>query len=593
MPRDELQTDLPTQLALSFDEAAASERDDPCSPEPDASPTPHPATFADLLARIEADGGLPLAKRKNWLSRLRTLLRVTGTDIHAPVDRPRLLRLLDRLAAEHRGLGQQTRYNVRSAIRGMTERYHLAQPRPRPRDLSPSWRRIQTTCDVPLWRGISALAYWADRDGIRPEAVSQQDFEALRAFLRDETLESNTERKACRIVYCWNRIASQHPALGLAPLTWQSRRHRVSRDWEDLPGPFVASIMRYKEQALRPSVADTRGLAKPLAPRTVDDHVEGFRRAASVLLDQGFAADRLVGIATLCEAAAFRLWVEAEHARLGPEHCKALFNTVAALVAWARRTEAVDSGQIATMKAVLPKLGRRKPELTAKNRERLRAFADVEVQRRWLGLGDILVARAAKTDNPSKRDLLIQTALLHELLVAAPLRFGNIAALDLDRHFRWEGRGRSRRLRLILTAAEVKNRRDLEVELPSRVAALFERYLAEARPLLCADLTCRSLWPGRDGGAKHQVSLADQLKKTVRRDVGVTINPHLYRHLSAFFYLKRHPQDFETIRQLLGHKALSTTMAFYVEIDRMWASRQWGETLDTLRAERGDRGRRR
>jgi hypothetical protein len=37
------------------------------------------------------------------------------------------------------------------------------------------------------------------------------------------------------------------------------------------------------------------------------------------------------------------------------------------------------------------------------------------------------------------------------------------------------------------------------------------------------------------------------------------------RHLAAFVFLKEHPGEYETVRRLLGHKQITTTIAIYAD----------------------------
>src|SRR5215469_15884193 len=54
---------------------------------------------------------------------------------------------------------------------------------------------------------------------------------------------------------------------------------------------------------------------------------------------------------------------------------------------------------------------------------------------------------------------------------------------------------------------------------------------------------------------------------SIREDSG----PHQFRHLVAKLYLDRHPDAFETVQRLLGHKSRETTMRFYRELDAILA----------------------
>ena len=70
-----------------------------------------------------------------------------------------------------------------------------------------------------------------------------------------------------------------------------------------------------------------------------------------------------------------------------------------------------------------------------------------------------------------------------------------------------------------------------------------------------------------------------RLVKAAQRYGGFTINPHLYRHLAAYFYVDDHPGDYETVRRLLGHKSLETTLMFYADFERLAASRRFAENV--------------
>jgi integrase len=48
--------------------------------------------------------------------------------------------------------------------------------------------------------------------------------------------------------------------------------------------------------------------------------------------------------------------------------------------------------------------------------------------------------------------------------------------------------------------------------------------------------------------------------RSIKKVIGLTVNAHLFRHVCAFLYLKAHPGDYETVRLLLGHTSLATTV---------------------------------
>jgi integrase len=55
------------------------------------------------------------------------------------------------------------------------------------------------------------------------------------------------------------------------------------------------------------------------------------------------------------------------------------------------------------------------------------------------------------------------------------------------------------------------------------------------------------------------------------------LTPHQFRHLSAKVLLDAEPGSFETVKQLLGHTSIKTTVGAYAGIDSRRAARhhQW------------------
>jgi integrase len=64
--------------------------------------------------------------------------------------------------------------------------------------------------------------------------------------------------------------------------------------------------------------------------------------------------------------------------------------------------------------------------------------------------------------------------------------------------------------------------------------------------------------------------------------VGVVMTPHQFRHLAAKLFLDLHPNEFETVRKLLGHKSIETTMRYYRELDAALAGKRYAALLDGL-----------
>jgi integrase len=176
--------------------------------------------------------------------------------------------------------------------------------------------------------------------------------------------------------------------------------------------------------------------------------------------------------------------------------------------------------------------------------------------------------------------LLAQVAIVHAILTNAPMRFSNLLDLDFERHFRPKGTGPRATWILSVPRDEVKNEQHLEFELSVETAAMLRLYRDRYRAVLVEARGSTLLFPGRKGGHKHHVTLSQQLCRTVRARTGIRLHPHLYRHIAAYIYLRAHPGDFETVRQLLGHTSIDTTRRFYADFDRFFAQHQYLKVLE-------------
>jgi integrase len=75
------------------------------------------------------------------------------------------------------------------------------------------------------------------------------------------------------------------------------------------------------------------------------------------------------------------------------------------------------------------------------------------------------------------------------------------------------------------------------------------------------------------------VTLASQVTRLLRRELGVRLSPHQFRHLLGYIYLLRHPHGHEVVRRMLGHRDIRTTIKFYAGMEMAEAARQYEAVL--------------
>ncbi|MGC2080246.1 MAG: site-specific integrase [Xanthobacteraceae bacterium] len=158
-----------------------------------------------------------------------------------------------------------------------------------------------------------------------------------------------------------------------------------------------------------------------------------------------------------------------------------------------------------------------------------------------------------------------------------PIRIKNLAGLRIDRHLQTFGD----RTFLSIASDETKNAVAIDRELPAQLARQIEIYIRKYRPVL---LKTPSPWlfPGENGGERPAGGFGQQIADFIAKEVGVVLTPHQFRHLAAKLYLDQHPDGFETVRRLLDHKSIETTMRNYRELEAALASKRYASVLEKL-----------
>jgi integrase len=68
-----------------------------------------------------------------------------------------------------------------------------------------------------------------------------------------------------------------------------------------------------------------------------------------------------------------------------------------------------------------------------------------------------------------------------------------------------------------------------------------------------------------------------------KKEIGLTINMHLFRHIAAQIWLHSHPGQHEVVKRLLGHSALSQTLNVYAGFEAGTSARLFAEVIEAAR----------
>jgi integrase len=252
------------------------------------------------------------------------------------------------------------------------------------------------------------------------------------------------------------------------------------------------------------------------------------------------------------------------------------------LIDVARFHVGVAPDHLAELKRLAAKLPAVPLDLTDKNKALIADLDSEHLRAALYRLPEELLAEVSrKLDGPRFPFVMAQVGIAVDILLVAPLRSQNLCRLNWRRHFA-EPNGTRGRLLLHIPAVETKSgKRELIFELPPDVARRLRWYRKHVLPRLGADPN-GDLFVLKGGKLKAQATLSQQVSETLAARVGLNMTIHQHRHIAAVSYLDQHPEDFETVRELLGH-AWSKTTRIYAGNGSKRASRAFGDFVTSQR----------
>jgi len=200
----------------------------------------------------------------------------------------------------------------------------------------------------------------------------------------------------------------------------------------------------------------------------------------------------------------------------------------------------------------------------------------VNLPRRLMAMAD-----ARRKTSPVTSAVLAQMAIAVRILLVAPVRIENLSEIRLGENLIRPGGPRALYF-LTFERYDVKNDISLDFEFDKLTTQLIDHYVQHHRPQLMRGRSHNFLIPGIAGNRKGKTTFGEQISKCVWKHVGVKLTPHQFRHCAAALLLTRHPGNYELVRQVLGHKKIETTIAYYIGLETIASTRIFGAVVTEL-----------
>jgi integrase len=560
-----------------------------------AAPASGPAwrrTLAEVLAALERNTALSPTRLRDLRS---AVLRVAGLLGNVPdriaLDLPTIAAGLAAISPVAAGMTPKRFANVRSDFLAAVRASGLMPMRPWHKSrVGPAWRQLFARLSRRRAHlGLSRFARYASAQGIHPEAVNDATVADFIKAVREQSLHGTPNWLYRQVTCIWNE-AARDLELGLQPLTVPSFRGPPKRiHWATLSRSFRRDVDKFLNWASQSDPFAANSRPRPLAPRTLRLRRDQIHAAVSALIDTGMKATAIRSLADLITPVNFKRIMRrrVEMADGAPNSFNQSLAIALALIArdWVK----VDAAAQTELKRVVSKVPVPLKGLTDKNKRFLRQFDDVNTLRRLAQLPERLWAEVRRETTPTYRTLAkAHAALAIAILTYMPIRLDNLLMLKFDTHL-FIRTGPGTKSTLELSNGEVKNDVDLAFEIPPQVAKMLAEYRERIAPKIIGERPER-LFVNVDGTPKTEKGLGALITNYARRRAGITLTPHQFRHLSAKVLLDDQPGGFETVRQLLGHKNLQTTVFAYAGIDSRRAGRHHQRLVEqVLSAQRPSR----
>jgi integrase len=541
-------------------------------------------SFADAVDAIEQATELSEHRARHWICSLRqiakwldrpaavTPARWTSVRIavghlhHARVD------VTAKTLANHRS-------NVRAALRWFGKEHDVPV---RGVPLSPEWATLRDRIEDRDQRArLYGLMRYVSGHGIAPSSVNDAILNDYLRYRAETTALASNNMARRSIARTWNACVGTIQDWPLQRLTEPPVKAKVSPAWEDFSQGLRTDIDAYLAGLSKIRRGSSGKRIRPCRPATIRTRRAELVAVARMTVRLGVPIESLTSLAALLHPDAVERVIEAYWHKNGKEPKVFTIDLGWKLLRIARETGCLDQAAVERLDEIRATLEHyRHSGLTEKNLKLVRLVLTEGIWSEVISLPHILMhqARHAKDHAPAKAAVTAQLAVAVAILTFAPVRLGNLVAIDLEENLIKPG-GLNSPYWLVFPHYDVKNRVDLNFQFDEALTELIDEYVHEFRPMLLRGSNASWLFPGEAGEPKTANMFSAQVTERIQKAIGLRITVHQFRHAAAAFYLKHHPGDYETVRRFLGHRNIQTTINFYCGLQTVQATEEFGKLV--------------
>jgi hypothetical protein len=546
-----------------------------------ATPLLEPS-FAALIAAVEKAVDLPVQTRRHWTCSIRQVVKGLDRPPAAIPARWNAIRMSMRQLHHARvGVTAKTfanhKSNVRAALRWFGNEHAVPQQGAR---LTPEWARFRDGLERPLRDRLYNLIRYGSARGIDPSSIDDtifQDYWTYRTEFTGMAVGNATRRPMVR---AWNSCVAAREGWSLQPLT-EPPVKVATPPWEEFPENLRRDIDNYLAGLAKSRRFANGKRVHPCSPTTIANRRDELVAFIRMTVRLGFPLKSLTSFTALLNPDVVEKVLDAYWQKNGKEPKTYTIDLGWKLLRMARETGCLDQPALNRLDEISGTLEQHRHEgLTQKNLQLIRQVLTDGVWGEVVSLPSALMqaARSVKDHAPIKAAVAAQVAVAIAILTFAPIRLRNLICIELGQNLNKPG-GPNSPYWLVFPHYDVKNRIDLNFKFDDELTDLIDEYIHDFRPTLLRGANAPWLFPGEGGQPKMKAFFSNQITERILKATGLRITAHQFRHAAAAIYLKRWPGDYETVRRLLGHRNIWTTIKFYCGLETMAATQQFGKLI--------------
>jgi integrase len=540
-------------------------------------------TFSAAMTAIENAADLSASVQRHWVCSLRQIAKWLDRPVEVTPARWTAIRLpVGQLHHARLGVTAKTvanhKSNVAAALRWFGKEYNVPS---RGVALSAEWATLRDGIDD---RGRRARLYglmrYCSGRSLMPASVDDAvvaDYLRYRAETSSLATGSTAHRSIAR---AWNASANENPEWPAQRLTEPPVKAQEAPAWEEFPEGLRRDVDKYLVGLGKIRRGPDGKRSRPCSPKTIKTRRAELVAVARMAVRIGTPIENLKSLAALVHPDVAEPVLDAYWKNNGAEPNVYTIDLAWKLLSLARQT-GLDEAAIERLDDIRAALEEhRHGGLTGKNLALIRQVLTEGIWSEVVSLPNALMrqARADQAHAPVKAAVTAQLAVAIAILSFAPVRLANLVSIELGKNLIKPG-GPDSPFWLIFPHYDVKNRVDLEFTFDESLTTLIDEYIHEFRPTLVRGSNAAWLFPGVAGEPKTANMFSTQITERIQKATGVRMTVHQFRHACAAIYLKQRPGEYETVKRLLGHRNIQTTINFYCGLETTQANEAFGKII--------------